>query len=57
MRGSQQTLDAFANGELCRSTIGQTGLRDGDADSRPDVVDTQPAFSTGLESTDGRPAP
>lgn len=52
MRGSNETLSAFANGQLCPSTIGQTGLRDGDGDSRPDVVDTRPAFTTGLESTD-----
>lgn len=52
MRGSNDTLNAFANGELCPSTIGQTGLRDSDADSRPDVVDTRPAFATRLESTD-----
>jgi hypothetical protein len=53
MRGSQQTLDSFVNGSLCRWTIGQTGLRDSDGDSRPDVVDTRPEFSTRLESTDG----
>ena len=52
MRGSNDTLNAFATGQLCPSTIGQTGLRDTDGDSRPDVVDTRPAFTTGLESTD-----
>ena len=52
MRGSNGTLDAFAAGDLCRWTVGQTGLRDSDADTRPDVVDTRPAFSTRLESTD-----
>ena len=52
MRGSNDTLNAFATGQLCLSTIGQTGLRDTDGDSRPDVVDTRPAFTTGLESTD-----
>ena len=52
MRGSNATLDAFAAGDLCRWTVGQTGLRDSDADTRPDVVDTRPAFSTRLESTD-----
>ena len=52
MRGSNDTLNAFASGQLCPSTIGQTGLRDSDADSRPDVVDTRPAFTTRLESTD-----
>ena len=51
MRGSNGTLNAFASGDLCRWTVGQTGLRDSDADTRPDVVDTRPAFSTGLEST------
>ena len=51
MRGSNGTLNAFAVGDLCRWTVGQTGLRDSDADTRPDVVDTRPAFSTGLEST------
>ena len=44
MRGSQATLDAFALGELCPSSVGQTGLRDGDGDARPDVVDTSPRF-------------
>jgi len=44
MRGSQATLDAFALGDLCPSSIGQTGLRDGDADARPDVIDTRPRF-------------
>jgi hypothetical protein len=52
MRGSNDTLDAFAAGDVCRWTAGQTGLRDSDADTRPDVVDTRPAFSTRLESTD-----
>ena len=51
MRGSNGMLNAFAGGDLCRWTVGQTGLRDSDADTRPDVVDTRPAFSTGLEST------
>ena len=51
MRGSQATLDAFALGDLCPSTLGQTGLRDSDADTHPDVVDTRPAFDAGLEST------
>ena len=53
MLGSNGTLSAFAAGDLCRWTVGQTGLRDSDADSRPDVVDTRPAFSTRLESTAG----
>jgi len=44
MRGSQATLDAFVIGELCPSSVGQTGLRDGDADARPNVVDTRPRF-------------
>ena len=51
MRGANGTLNAFALGDLCRWTAGQAGLRDSDADTRPDVVDTRPAFSTGLEST------
>jgi hypothetical protein len=51
MRGSQQTLDSFRYGGLCRWTQGQTGLRDSDRDSRPDVVDTKPALTTALEST------
>jgi hypothetical protein len=51
MRGSQQTLDSFRSGTLCRWTEGQTGLRDSDSDSRPDVEDTQPSFSTQQEST------
>ena len=51
MRGSNGTLDAFVAGAVCPSTIGQTGLRDSDGDSRPDVVDTRPGFSTRLEST------
>ena len=33
MRGSNATLDAFALGDLCPSTVGQTGLRDTDADT------------------------
>jgi hypothetical protein len=45
MRGSQDTLDAFVEGELCPSSVGQTGLRDGDADARPNVVDTRPWFA------------
>jgi len=44
MRGSQATLDAFVLGELCPSSVGQTGLRDGDTDTRPNVVDTRPWF-------------
>ncbi len=36
MRGSNATLRAFTRGDLCPSTIGQTGLRDSDADARPD---------------------
>jgi hypothetical protein len=51
MRGSQQTVDSFRYGGLCRWTQGQTGLRDSDRDSRPDVVDTKPALKTGLETT------
>jgi hypothetical protein len=51
MRGSQQTLDSFRSGVLCRWSMGQTGLRDSDADTHPDVVDTRPAFSTRLETT------
>jgi hypothetical protein len=47
MRGSQETLDAYEMGFLCPSTVGQTGLRDTDADLRPDVVDTQPLFAPG----------
>jgi hypothetical protein len=46
MRGSQATLEAFAMGELCPSTLGQTGLRDSDADARPNVVDTRPRFAS-----------
>ena len=53
MRGSNGTLNAFDSGALCPSTTGQTGLRDSDGDSRPDVVDTSPGFSTRLESTSG----
>jgi hypothetical protein len=45
MRGSQETLDAYEYGDLCPSTIGQTGFRDGDADLRPDVIDTEPLFA------------
>jgi hypothetical protein len=52
MRGSNGTLSAFAAGDVCRWTVGQAGLRDGDADTRPDVVDTRPVISTRLESTD-----
>ena len=52
MRGSNGTLSAFAAGDLCRWTVGQAGLRDSDADTRPDVVDTRPEFATKLESTD-----
>ena len=44
MRGSQATLDAFVMGELCPSSVGQTGLRDRDGDARPDVVATRPRF-------------
>ena len=56
MRGSQETLDAFAAGDLCPSTIGQTGLRDRDADTHPDVVDTRPWFRDGPQAVaaDGR---
>ena len=56
MRGSQETLDAFAYGDLCASSIGQTGLRDNDADLRPDVVDTLPLFAAGaaVPLADGR---
>lgn len=46
MRGSQATLDAFALGELCPSSVGQTGLRDSDADAHPNVVDTRPRFDS-----------
>jgi hypothetical protein len=46
MRGSQDTLDAFVKGELCPSSVGQTGLRDRDADARPNVVDTRPRFDS-----------
>ena len=49
MRGSNATLSAFARGDLCPSTIGQTGLRDSDGDTHPDVVDTRPAFTTGAD--------
>ena len=48
----QRDAEAFAPGSSAASTIGQTGLRDSDADTRPDVVDTRPVFTTGLESTD-----
>ncbi len=51
MRGSNSTLRAFATGALCPSSRGQTGLRDSDSDTRPDVVDTKPLFSTRLETT------
>ena len=51
MLGSNGTLAAFRDGDLCRWTRGQTGLRDSDADTRPDVVDTRPALATRLEST------
>jgi hypothetical protein len=51
MLGSNGTLSAFASGDLCRWTRGQTGLRDTDGDTRPDVVDTKPAITTRLEST------
>ncbi|HZK16089.1 MAG TPA: hypothetical protein VFC52_05835, partial [Solirubrobacterales bacterium] len=44
MRGSQATLDAFVLGDLCPSSVGQTGLRDSDADTHPNVVDTGPLF-------------
>ena len=47
MRGSQATLDAFTDGDLCPSTVGQTGLRDTDSDTRPDVEDTRPEFVAG----------
>jgi len=47
MRGSQETLDAFASGRLCPSTVGQTGFRASNADQRPDVVATQPLFTPG----------
>ena len=46
MRGSQATLDGYAFGDLCPSSVGQTGLRDGDADTRPDVLDTSPSFGS-----------
>jgi hypothetical protein len=52
MLGSNGTLAAFRDGDLCRWTLGQTGLRDSDGDTRPDVVDTRPAIATRLESTD-----
>jgi hypothetical protein len=51
MLGSNGTLSAFRDGDLCRWTLGQTGLRDSDADTRPDVADTRPAIATRLEST------
>jgi hypothetical protein len=47
MRGSQQTLDAYAQGKLCASTVGQTGLRVSNLDRRPDVIDTRPLFLPG----------
>jgi hypothetical protein len=46
MRGSQATLDAYALGDLCPSSVGQSGLRDSDADTHPNVVDTRPLFAT-----------
>jgi hypothetical protein len=52
MLGSNSTISAFQNGDLCRWTVGQVGLRDSDGDTRPDVVDTRPAFSTKLETTE-----
>jgi hypothetical protein len=55
MRGSQATLDAFTLGDLCPSSVGQTGMRDSDADARPNVVDTRPRFVAGapLVTADG----
>jgi hypothetical protein len=53
MLGSNGTLSAFRDGDVCRWTVGQTGLRDTDGDTRPDVVDTRPAISTRLETTAG----
>jgi len=54
MRGSQATLDAFVLGDLCPSTLGQTGLRDSDADTHPNVVDTRPRFgSTATHAASG----
>jgi hypothetical protein len=44
MRGSLATLDAFALGDLCPSSVGQTGLRRKELHTRPMVVDTQPLF-------------
>lgn len=52
MLGSNGTMAAFRNGDLCRWTRGQSGLRDSDKDTRPDVVDTRPRFSTKLETSD-----
>jgi hypothetical protein len=46
-----EPVSAFRQGSLCRWTAGQTGLRDTDGDTRPDVVDTRPAIATRLEST------
>lgn len=46
MRGSQATVDAFALGDLCPSSVGQSGLRDSDADTHPNVVDTRPRFDS-----------
>ena len=51
MLGSNGTLAAFRDGDLCRWTLGQSGLRDSDGDTRPDVVDTRPALATRLETT------
>ena len=45
MRGSQETLDAFADGALCPSTVGQTGFRASNRDMRPDVISTKPLFT------------
>lgn len=54
MRGSQATLDAFALGDLCPSSLGQTGLLDSDADTHPNVVDTRPRFdSTQVKAASG----
>ena len=47
MRGSQETLDAFADGQLCPSTVGQTGFRASNPELRPDVVATEPLFTPG----------
>jgi hypothetical protein len=45
MRGSRATINAFVLGDLCRSSVGQTGLRVSTADGRPDVVATRPQFT------------